>query len=85
MRNSDSEIMKKWIDAWEKAGASLQEIKRNELQSDDYYQKNLPLLNQMLQYAFDHRTVRLSSGLIELQQILMKWYSKKSEQEDNVQ
>lgn len=83
MQNSDSEIMKKWIETWKNAGASLQEIKRNELQADDYYQKNLPLLNQMLHYAFDHRTVRLSSGLIELQQIVMKWHKKKTE--DNVQ
>jgi len=80
MKNIDRKIIKKWIAVWENANFSLQEIKRNELQSVDYYQKNLSLLNEMLQYAFDHRTVRLSSGLIEQQRIFMKWITKKSEQ-----
>ena len=73
MTESDRKEIKKWIDVWKTASSALQEIKINELRSDDYYQKNRQLLNEMLQYAFDHRTVRLSSGLVEQQRIFMKF------------
>ncbi len=77
MTESERKIIKKWIDVWKEAGTALQEIKINELRSDDYYQKNKQLLNEMLQYAFEHRTVRLSSGLVEQQRIFMKYQKKK--------
>jgi len=76
VKDIDRKTIKKWIDIWEKAGASLQKIKFNELRSYNYYQKNQLLLNEMLRYAFEHRTVRLSSGLIEQQQIFMKFNNK---------
>lgn len=79
MKDIDRKTIKNWIDIWEKAGTSLQEIKFNEFRSDNYYQKNQLLLNEMLHYAFEHRTVRLSSGLIEQQQIFMKFYNKELE------
>lgn len=79
MKDIDRKTIKNWIDIWEKAGASLQEIKFNEFRSDNYYQKNQLLLNEMLHYAFEHRTVRLGSGLIEQQQIFMKFYNKRLE------
>lgn len=73
MRDLDKTTIKKWVDVWKKASSSLQEIKFNELRFDNYYQKNQLLLNEMLWYAFTHRTVRLSSGLVEQQQIFMKF------------
>jgi hypothetical protein len=33
----------------------------------------------MLQYAFDHRTIRKTSGLIEQQRIFKKFYKKADE------
>lgn len=62
MTESDRKTIKKWIDVWKEASSALQEIKINELRSEDYYQKNKQILNEMLQYAFEHRTVRLSSN-----------------------
>jgi len=76
MRDIDRETIKKWVYIWEKASSSLQEIKLYELRSDNYYQKNRLLLNEMLRYAFENRTVRFSSGLIEQQQIFMKFKRK---------
>jgi hypothetical protein len=59
MRALDKKTIKKWVDVWKKASPSLQEIKFNELRSYNYYQKNQLLLNEMLRYAFGHRTVAL--------------------------
>ena len=72
MRDIDRKTMKKWVDIWKKARSSLQGIKLYELRSDKYYQKNQLLLNEMLRYAFENRTIRFSSGLIEQQRIFMK-------------
>ncbi len=76
MGNLKKEEIKRWVDIWQKAGSSLEEIKFNELRSANYYKKNQALLNEMLKYAFEHRTVRLSSGLIEQQRIFMKYHQK---------
>ncbi len=79
MKDIDRRTIKKWIDIWGKASASLQEIKCNELRSYNYYQKNQILLNEMLWYAFEHRTVYLNSGLTEQQQIFMQFNNKELE------
>ena len=76
MGNLKKEEIKRWVDIWQKADSSLEEIKFNELRSANYYKKNQALLNEMLKYAFEHRTVRLSSGLIEQQRIFMKYHQK---------
>ena len=76
MGNLNKEGIKRWVDIWQKAGSSLEEIKLNELRAVNYYEKNQALLNEMLKYAFEHRTVRFSSGLIEQQQIFMKYHKK---------
>jgi len=76
MGNLKREEIKRWVDIWQKAGSSLEEIKFNELRSANYYKKNQAILNEMLKYAFEHRTVRLSSGLIEQQRIFMKYHKK---------
>jgi len=56
---------KKWIKIWQQAGDSFASIRLNELRSPDYYSRRQWLLNEMLTYAFEHRTVRFSRGLIE--------------------
>jgi len=55
MKDSQRETIKKWINTWQKASSSLNKIKSNELQSDNYYRKNLTLVHAILYYAFDHR------------------------------
>jgi len=76
MTESERKTIKKWIDIWQETGKALQEIKIQELRSDDYYEKNKQLLNEMLQYAYEHRTVRLTSGLVEQQRYFMKLREK---------
>ena len=78
MEDIEKREIKKWIEIWRQAGNSLEEIKIKELRSPDYYSKNLTLLNEMLKYAFNHRIVKISSGLIKQQQIFMKWRQKVS-------
>ena len=56
--------IKQWVETWNRAGSALKEIKRRELQCFDYA-KNQAIIDEMLQWAFDNRTVRLSSGLVE--------------------
>ena len=63
--------LRAWVQAWQQAEKALKEIKRQELRSYDY-EKNLPLVDSMLQWAYEHRTERLTSGLIEQQRWFMK-------------
>lgn len=63
--------MEKWVDAWKRAGSALEEVKRRELRAYDY-DKNQALLDEMLQWACDHRRIRLTSGLVEQQRMFMK-------------
>ena len=39
MGNLKKEEIKRWVDIWQKAGSSLEEIKFNELRSANYYKK----------------------------------------------
>ena len=72
MKDSKRKEIEKWIETWEQAGFALDRVKLNELRASNYYSQNQVLLNEMLQYAFEHRELRLSSGLIEQQKIFMK-------------
>jgi len=72
MKNSQRKEIEKWLETWERAGSALDRVKLNELRAGDYYHRNQKLLNEMLQYAFEHRQPRSTSGLIEQQKIFMK-------------
>ncbi len=67
---------KKWVEIWQHAGNALEDIRLQELRAPDYYSRNMHLLNEMLAYAFEHRVVKLSSGLVQQQQIFMKHYTR---------
>ncbi len=71
---SDRDQIKKWVNTWEKAGSALSLIKIRELRDKNYYLKNREILNSMLQYAFDHRTIRNDSGLVSLQKFFKQYY-----------
>jgi hypothetical protein len=64
--------MKKWVKAWQTAAISLKELKKKELRSSDYYEKNKKILDEMLQYACQHSKTRLNSGLAEQQRLFRK-------------
>mgnify|MGYP006300411423 FL=1 len=68
--------MHKWVQTWEQAGKALSSIKTQELRDKDYYTKNLWLLNDMLQYAAEHRTEQKSSGLVTMQKYFRKYYNR---------
>ena len=72
MNDSKRKEIEKWVKTWQKAGRALNRAKAHDLRAPDYYSKNKALLNEMLQYAFEHRQLRLSSGLVEQQKIFMK-------------
>jgi hypothetical protein len=72
MNRSQKDDVIRWIKTWQKAGTALTRIKKAELQNPEYYKKNLALLNEMLWYAFLHRTDRKTSGLIEQQRFFRK-------------
>ena len=61
----------KWVKTWQRAGEALEEIKQQELRSYDYH-KNLKVIDEMLQWAHEHRKIRLTSGLVEQQRLFME-------------
>ena len=72
MNKSEKKEIEKWIKTWKRAESALGSVKLKELRAPDYYRRNQEFLNEMLQYAFEHRQVRLSSGLVEQQRLFMK-------------
>ncbi|HPG42103.1 MAG TPA: hypothetical protein PLP19_22305 [bacterium] len=71
---NEREKIQVWIATWQMADAALDKLKKQELQDKDYYLKNRDLLNSMLQYAYDHRTVRNDSGLVIMQKYFKQYY-----------
>ncbi len=70
--------IKKWMATWRQAASALTQLKKKELQAVDYYEKNRRILDEMLQYACQHRQERLSSGLVEQQRWFMKLRDRES-------
>jgi hypothetical protein len=71
MMDSDKKTMAKWVETRKRAGTALKEVKRQELHIFDYA-RNQKMIDEMLQWAHDHRKVRLTSGLVEMQRYFMK-------------
>lgn len=71
MSAKDNEDMKNWIAGWARAAKALTEVKHRELRAYDY-QENKAVINGMLQWACDHATARLDSGLVEQQRLFLK-------------
>ena len=65
-----------WVATWGKAAFSLEKIRRKELRAADYYEKNRKLINDMLQYAFEHCGIRLTSGLVDQQRLFIQFHQK---------
>ena len=70
--NINKKEIARWVKTWKRAAFSLEEVRRNELRSPDYYKRNQELINEMLQYACDIGEVRLSSGLVDQQRVYMR-------------
>ena len=78
MKTSPQENAQRWIESWKRASVALKAVKRHELRTYDYA-KNQAIVDGMLQWAFEHRKVRLSSGLVEQQHLFMKMKSALSD------
>ena len=72
MAEISKEEFKKWSLAWKNASSVIKAEKESELRSPDYYERNMELINEMLEYACEEKTVRLSSGLMEMQKIFSR-------------
>ncbi len=72
MNTKQKQQMRVWVNTWKEAGEALKEIKRQELRQYDY-EKNFPQIDAMLQWAYEHRTPRETSGLVEQQRCFLKW------------
>lgn len=77
MKASERKKIGKWVETWKIADSALRNIKQQELRSYDYL-KNMDLVDGMLQWACDHRKLRLNSGLVEQQRLFMKLKEKKA-------
>ena len=77
METSLQENAQQWIESWKRASVALKAVKRHELRTYDYA-KNQAIVDRMLQWAFEHRKVRLNSGLVEQQRLFMKMKSSLS-------
>jgi hypothetical protein len=69
--------IKKWIAAWRKASSALTEQKKKDLRDPGYYEKNLRILDEMLDLSCARADERLTSGLVEQQ----RWFMKLREKE----
>ncbi len=64
-----------WIAAWNNANKALIAIKKKELSSYNY-QENLPIIDDMLQWAVKNSKIKYTSGLIEQQRLFTKLMKK---------
>lgn len=60
-----------WVRTWQQAGEALAKVKRRELREYDYAQHQ-QAIDEMLQWAWEHRVERSTSGLVEQQ----RWFVK---------
>ena len=71
MKTLRQENAQQWVESWKRASVALKAVKRHELRTYDY-SKNQVIVDGMLQWAFENRELRLSSGLVEQQRLFMK-------------
>ena len=74
MKTSTQDNAQQWIESWKRASVALRAVKRHELRTYDLA-KNQAIVDGMLQWAFENRKLRLTSGLVEQQQLFMKMKS----------
>ncbi len=74
MKISPQENAQLWIENWKRASVALKAVKRRELRTYDHA-KNQSIVDGMLQWAFEHRELRLNSGLVEQQRLFMRMKS----------
>jgi hypothetical protein len=77
MSDSQAKTDKDWVEHWGRLGPLLEEIRLEELRNFNY-QEQLPISDALLQLGLDHAEPRPTSGLVELERLLMKGHSKQN-------
>ena len=67
----NDEDVKRWVEAWEKAGKELDRIHLRELRHFNYEEKREFVLG-LLELAHRHCQPRKTSGLVEMQRLFKK-------------
>ena len=75
MTDSEREQMRAWVETWQRAGAALERIKRQELRAYDY-SRHQAAVDGMLRWACANAKPRLTSGLVEQQRLFAKLREK---------
>jgi hypothetical protein len=65
------EKMAQWVTAWKKADIALQKVRRRDLQEFNYIERRDSILG-LLELAYQFRSPRFSSGLVEMQRLFRK-------------
>ncbi len=71
MHKKDNEAM---VAAWIKRGAAMDAVKERALETYDY-RANRAHVNALLELAYQYRTPRMSSGLVEKRRLFEKAWS----------
>ena len=74
MKTLPQKNAQQWVESWKRASVALKAVKRHELRTYDYA-KNRAVVDEMLQWAFENRESRFTSGLVEQQRLFMKMKS----------
>lgn len=70
--HAPDDALKTWVNTWQQAGNALEDVRRQELESYDYA-AHFAVVDDMLQWAYEHPIERPLTGLIEQQYWFMKW------------
>ncbi len=71
MKILPQENAQQWIESWKCASVALKAVKRHERRTYNLAQ-NQVVVDGMLQWTFEHRALRLNSGLVKQQYLFMK-------------
>ena len=71
MEDTEKDLIRRWVETWKRAAVELEKVKTQELRNFDY-EKHRENIDAMLQWAFEHRQERLTSGFVEQQ----RWFRK---------
>ena len=71
MAKQNSSRHQDWVAHWRRVGPELERVRRRELRDFDY-EKAFPAIDALLQLACEMAVLRKTSGLVELERLLMK-------------
>lgn len=76
MKRSEKEMIKRWIDTWQRVGPELEAIRRQEL-TEFNHAADWHAIDDLLDAGMRFARPRRTSGLVEMQ----KWFMKLAERQ----